>query len=264
MLNSNKYITGFLLYVYHYTIYEAMPFANQNRDIYDSRNIGNNKILQKPKTQHHNHHYCCLAYRYIQSRSKISTMSATTKSGFDQFIKTIGTFQSMKDGLDEDYYTDLEEIVDNAMKQVSDRTGKYLHNVWNLGDKKPDEDTLQKMIDNVPSSLSYQNEDGEIPMFSVLSEGSVQYLPLLAKEGVKHNVGGDDARGGLLLGLLGDYNVLNILACIGDSTLTDDPVYLDVMKQLRKSKLLLREDIHDYDLLYLACLNTLLTGALKD
>ena len=79
-------------------------------------------------------------------------MSAAIEDNLDQFIKTIGTFQSMEVDLDEDYYTDLEEIVDNAMKQVSDRTGKYLHNVWYLGDKKPDEDTLQKMIDNVPSS----------------------------------------------------------------------------------------------------------------
>jgi hypothetical protein len=35
----------------------------------------------------------------------------------------------MKDDLDEDYYSDLEPIVSNAMKQVSDRTGKYLHNL---------------------------------------------------------------------------------------------------------------------------------------
>ena len=119
----------------------------------------------------------------------------------DQFIKTIGTFQSMKDDLDEDYYTDLEEIVNNAMKHVSDRTGEYLHNLDELGDKKPDEDTLLKIIDNVPSSLSYQDEDGDIPIISaVVSKESVQYIPLLAKGGVKHNVGGDDARGGLLLG----------------------------------------------------------------
>ena len=183
-------------------------------------------------------------------------MSATTKCGFDRFIKTIGTFQSMKGDLDEDYYTDLEEIVNNAMKQVSDRTGKYLHNLHELGDKKPDEDTLLKIIDNVPSSLSYGHK-GLLPIYTaVQSNESVHYVPLLAKEGVKHNVGGDDARGGLLGGTTrGGMNVLKELACRardGCDMKTADQLYLDVMKKLRESKLLLREDIRDHNLLYWA------------
>ena len=173
-------------------------------------------------------------------------MSAT-KSGFNKFIKTIGTFQSMKDELDEDYYSDLEEIVNNAM---SDRTGKYLHNLHELGDKKPDEDTLQKIIDIVPSSLSYENEYGEIPISSASqSKESVQYVPLLAKEEVQHKVGGDDARGGPL----GDENVLIELAYMDESSETADPLYLNAMKKLRESKLLLREDIQDHVLFFFAC-----------
>ena len=177
-------------------------------------------------------------------------MQAATKCSFDQYIKTIGTFQSMKDDLDEDYYFDLEEIVNNAMKQVSDRTGKYLHNLWKL-DKKPDEDTLLKIIDDVPSSLSYEDEDGWLPIVSAAEhEDSLQYVPLLANGGVKHNVGGDDARGGLQ----GYDNVLSDLGSpIMDCSEIDVPLYLNVMKKLRESKLLLREDIRDYDLLYHAC-----------
>jgi hypothetical protein len=165
----------------------------------------------------------------------------------------------MKDDLDEDYYSDLEVIVNNAMKHVSDRTGKYLHNLCKLGDKNPDEDTLQKIIDNVPSSLSYEDADGWLPIFSaVRSKDSIQYLPLLAKEGVKHNVGGDDARGGLLGndargGLIGDDNVLYRLAFVNGDIENAELLYLDVMKQLRKSNLLLREDIQDHDLFYWAC-----------
>jgi hypothetical protein len=129
----------------------------------------------------------------------VSTMSAATKCGFDQFIKTINTFQCMKDDLDEDYYSDLEEIVNNAMEQVSDRTGEYLHNLRWLGEKKPDEDTLQRIIDNVPSSLTFEDANCWLPIFSASQcRERVQYLPLLAKEGVKHIVGGDDGRGGLL------------------------------------------------------------------
>ena len=104
------------------------------------------------------------------------------------------------------------------MKQVSDHTGKYLHN---LGDINPDEDTLLKIIDNVPSSLSYQDEDGWLPIYTASqSKESLQCVPLLAKEGVKHNVGGDDARGGLL----GEINVLEDFAHGGDDII-DAPSY---------------------------------------
>jgi hypothetical protein len=176
-------------------------------------------------------------------------MSAATEDTFNKFIKTIGTFQSMEVDLDEDYYADLEEIVNNAMTQVSDRTGRYLHSLHELDDKKLDENTLKMIIDNVPSSLSYEDEDGDIPIQTAVHfKESVHYVPLLAKEGVKHNVGGDDARGGLL----GDHNVLQGLACRGNSS-ESYVLYLDVMKKLRESKLLLREDIQDHNLLSWAC-----------
>ena len=83
--------------------------------------------------------------------AKISTMSAAIEDNLDQFIKTIGTFQSMEGSLDTKFYNGLKKIVNDAMKQVSDHTGEYLHN---LHEHKPDEDTLQKVIDNVPSSSS--------------------------------------------------------------------------------------------------------------
>ena len=67
---------------------------------------------------------------------------------------------------------------------------------------------------------------------AVQSNESVQYVPILAKQGVKHNVGGFDTRGGLLLG---DGNVLKLLTYAGDISETDDPLYLDAMKKLRES-----------------------------
>ena len=179
-------------------------------------------------------------------------MSAAIEDTFDNFIRTLSNFQCMKGDLDKQYYADLEEIVNTAMKQVSDRTGKYLHN---LHEHQPDEDTLQKIIDNVPSSLSYEDEwgeeGGEIPIqTAAISEESVHYVPLLAKKGVTHNVDGDGARGGLLVG---NDNVFWTLAYRAASGETADRLYLDVMKKLRKSKLLLREDIQDHNLLYWAC-----------
>ena len=124
-------------------------------------------------------------------------MSAAIEDNLDQFIKTIGTFQSMKGSLDTNFYNGLKKIVNNAMNQVSDHTGEHL---CNLHEHQPDEDTLQKIIDNVPTSLSHEDEYGFLPIYSAVQyKESVHYVPLLAKEGVKHNVGGDDARGGLLV-----------------------------------------------------------------
>jgi hypothetical protein len=175
-------------------------------------------------------------------------MAAAIEDNVDQFIKTIGTFQSMKGSLDTNFYNGLKKIVNNAMNQVSDHTGEHLHN---LHKHQPDEDTLQKIIDNVPSCLSYEDEAGYLPIeIAVEYKESVHYVPLLAKEGVKHNVGGDDARGGLLVGF---NNVLQVLSYYGGSHIDDDPLYLDVLKKLRESKLLLKDDIQDHDLLYNAC-----------
>jgi hypothetical protein len=175
-------------------------------------------------------------------------MSVATKDPFNTFIKTLSNFQCMKDDLDKQYYADLEEIVNKAMNQVSDRTGEYLHN---LHDHKPDEETLQKVIDNVPLSLSYEDKYGCLPIHTtVLYKASVGYVPLLAKEGVKYKVGGDNGRGGLLVvSARTGINVLQELV----STCTDDVVYLNAMKELRESNLLRKKDIKEQDLLYSSC-----------
>ena len=195
------------------------------------------------------HVQCCIAFiccRHIYHNQQ-STMSVSTEDPFNNFINTISNFQCMKGDLDEGFYNGLKEIVNKAMKQVSDHTVEYLHN---LDEHQPDEDTLQKIIDNVPSSLSCKDENGYLPIDSaVMSKESVHYVPLLAKEGVKHNVDGDNGRGGLLAGY---RNVLRLLVTI-DGDGTHDAVYLNAMKELRESNLLRKKDIKDYDLLYMAC-----------
>ena len=90
---------------------------------------------------------------------------------------------------------------------------------------------------------------------------SIPYIPLLAKEGVKHKVGGDGARGGLLLGILDDEydrNVLQALINRGTKGPTHNQVLFDnamlnAMKELREAKLLRKEDIDEYSLLYWTC-----------
>ena len=62
-------------------------------------------------------------------------------------------------------------------------------------------------------------------------------------------MGGDDARGGLLVL---PRNVLRLLVCF-DGDGTHDAVYLNAMKELRESNLLRKKNMYDWSLLYWAC-----------
>jgi len=183
-------------------------------------------------------------------------MAATEDDIVDEFFKTIGTIQSMKNNLDIVYYDGIKEILEDAKKKVSAHTGKCLHD---LAKTKPDKETLQKMIAAVPLSLSHPNYKGQLPIQSAAwGNHSVGYIPLLAKEGRKHQVGGHDNRGGLLVGDPHDRDRDNVLQLLADLTIDTNPVAFDTacrntMMELRQSNLLLKEDIQDYGLLYYAC-----------
>jgi hypothetical protein len=183
-------------------------------------------------------------------------MAATEDDIVDEFFKTIGTIQSMKNNLGNVYLDGIKEILEDAKKKVTVHTGKCLHD---LAKTKPDLDTLQKMIAAVPLSLSHPNGKGQLPIQSaVWVNHSVGYVPLLAKEGMTHQVGGHDNRGGLLVDDPHDDDRSNVLQLIANLTSDTNPVatdtaYLNTMKELRQSNLLLKEDIQEYDLLYHAC-----------
>ncbi len=183
-------------------------------------------------------------------------MSASEDDIVDEFFKTIGTIQSMKGSLDNAYYNGIKKILNKAKKELTVHTGEYLHD---LNSKIPDKETLQKMIAAVPLSLSHTNSEGQLPIQSAAwSHSSVGYIPLLAKEGITHQVGGHDNRGGLLVGDPHDRdrdNVLQLLATFKSDTnpVLNDTAHLHTMMELRQSNLLLKEDIQEYDLLYHAC-----------
>jgi hypothetical protein len=158
--------------------------------------------------------------------------------------------------LDPDCHTNhakaLNDLFQKSGKEASDITGKFLHK---LHEMKPDEEAVKKMITAFPSSLSYQNStlSGDsrralIPVHSaVLYRDSFPYIPLLAKEGAKYNVGGDDGRGGLLE-VRGISRVLNSLCDRGQDG-DKGMARLNVLKELRRSNLLLKKDIRDLQLL---------------
>ena len=179
--------------------------------------------------------------------------------------KSIGDLIKMEHthSLDPDYAKELNDLFKKTIKDASDITGNFLHN---LHEKKPDKEVVKKIITAFPSSLSYQNsslmEDGghqtRIPIHSaVYSRDSLPYFLLLAKEGAKYNVGGDDGRGGLLVcgqfdGVLTGFSALQSIC---SNTYSDDKgmACLDVIKELRRSNLILKEDIRDSELLRCSC-----------
>eukprot|EP00979_Chaetoceros_neogracilis_P006459 scaffold1312_cov181-Chaetoceros_neogracile.AAC.1 len=138
-------------------------------------------------------------------------------------------------------------------------TGKALHR---LKTSKPSEDTVKQMVEGIPSSLSYKCAVNQrFPVQSTMwNSNSIKYLPILAKEGIKHNVGGIDKRGGLLVtdpsvSHEDNWNTLQLLVSIGDvsDVIPFDTIYLNAMKVLRKASLLVKTDIKEQDLLYPAC-----------
>ena len=151
-------------------------------------------------------------------------------------------------GLDLDCHTNhvkaLNDLFQKCDKEASDITGKFLHYLYF---KTPDEEAVKKMITAFPSSLSYRMY-ALIPIHSaVLCRGSLPYVLLLAKEGAKYNVGGDDGRGGLLE-VRGISRVLNSLCDRGQDG-DKGMARLNVLKELRRSNLLLKKDIRDLQLL---------------
>ena len=185
---------------------------------------------------------------------------AASEDFIDTFYKSIRDLHSVRFSLDKDYAAELVEILKRAAEDISDHTGKLLHK---LHEKKPDEDTLQTMISASPSSLNYTDANDQLPIHSaVFHPDSLPYITFLAKEGVKHKVGGEDGRGGLLVytPVFNTSNILgiNALQSLGimhsrDITFRDpnDKVFFDVMKELKEANLITEGDIEDYDLLYL-------------
>ena len=140
-----------------------------------------------------------------------------------------------------------------TMEDLSKTTGEYLHKIE---ERKPSKQALKKMIDAVPSSLSYKNEKGHLPIQrAVWYESSIAYIPLLAIEGVRHNVGGCDKRGGLLVEDPFSTDRHNVLQGLVNTSTPepDDIACLNVIKELKESNLFLKQDIQDYDLFTWSC-----------
>ena len=177
----------------------------------------------------------------------------------DELYYALRALRSEKKSIDREFLNDVKDLFTETMEGLPETTGEYLHN---LHQKKPSKQTLKMMIDAVPSSLSYYNMRGELPIQSaVRKSASVAYIPLLAIEGVRYNVGGADKRGGLHVENsygIDRRNVLKLLVKmrVASNPEPDDMACLNAIKELKESNLFHKQDIQDYDLLNFSCHTT--------
>eukprot|EP00979_Chaetoceros_neogracilis_P000181 scaffold56_cov195-Chaetoceros_neogracile.AAC.4 len=158
---------------------------------------------------------------------------------------------------DQAFFNEIKEFATTMKNGFTQATGKALHR---LKKSKPSEGTVKQMVEGIPSSLSYKDDNTQLfPVQSAMwNIDSIKYLPLLAKEGIKHNVGGEDKRGGLLAADPSDGDDWNTLQVLVNSSspsnaIPFDTACLNAMKELRKAGLLVKTDIKEQELLYLAC-----------
>ena len=101
----------------------------------------------------------------------------------DELYFALHALRSEKNTLDPEYLKDVKDLFMKTMEDLSKTTGEYLHS---LPEMKPSKQALKKMIDAVPSSLSYKNEKGQLPVQRALwLRSSIAYIPLLAIAGVR-------------------------------------------------------------------------------
>ena len=154
---------------------------------------------------------------------------------------------------------DLRDAInEKATKFLDDLTNDvaYFLGSEDLDDENQSEDEIRTLVQCVPTSLSYEDEDGDLPIqCAVYHSGGVPFIPMLIEEGMKHNVGGEEMRGGLLYkSLIVSQSVLGMLSLISYGTdYNSDVRYLDVIKRLREMGFIEKEDIKEYNLLWDSC-----------
>ena len=172
----------------------------------------------------------------------------------------LNTIVNLKKELNDKKLIDtVTEAVKRAQKVVSDATGGAL---LRLNVSKPSIDTVKELIHGIPDALSFNNEKGQLPVQSALWDiDSIKYLPVLANEGTKLEVGGRGMRGGLLAvdpTSVNGKNTLQLLVVMEFTGNSSDPIpcgpaCLDALKELRGNEILLKWDIKEQNLLLRSC-----------
>lgn len=174
------------------------------------------------------------------------------------FIKDIYSKEEWKDKKCRD---EILEALEEINSKILNAFSKSIHN---LSDHKPSAQSLEKVVTKFPMILSSLNEDGRLPIQSAVYDDTVglDFVDVLAKEGLKHDVGGENARGGLLTVDPNDAYGWNTLQCLSniDAEDTEHSEEFDVrsiiaLRKLQKLGLLQKKDIQQYRLVWSSCRN---------
>ena len=139
---------------------------------------------------------------------------------------------------DDKYIDEIKTVVKIAKMGFVDAAGNALHR---LDETKPIIDVVKELVEGFPDSLSFENKKDRLPIQSaVRNSNAVKYLPILAKVGIKHEI----AR--WIIGCSSSFTtgpLFQLLACLGNSSnpIPTDTLRLDLLKELRKDNLLLKE-----------------------
>ena len=184
------------------------------------------------------------------------------------FIKEIYLREEWKD---EKCRDEILDILEEAYLMILNAFGNSLHRI-NV--HKPSIEALTKVVQKFPSTLSYRNMyENRIPIqTAAVSEdySALQYIPVLAQEGVKYSVGGEEARGGLLkidpkesrggnVTLESVHSARQRHEVIALQSLCktpgNDSNKVNVLKELEQLKLLKKKDVLEQNLLSFATKN---------
>ena len=157
----------------------------------------------------------------------------------DELLKALNILNAAKHGLDPHFIKDVIQLSTTMMEGLTETSGEFLQK---LDEKETSEKALKKMIDACPKALSLKR-DNLLPVeIAAMDVKSVQYVPILAREGARYNVGGSDGhRGGLRL----PHAFKQVLT----NSEMNNRAYLAMIKQLKKEGILRKEDIRKHNLL---------------
>ena len=142
-----------------------------------------------------------------------------------------------KQNFDVDFIKDVSARSTVMLDDLTKSTGTFLHA---LARKQPNEEALKTMIDACPASLSFKDKLFNLPIHTAADDGrSIKYVPMLAREGVRYNVGDVEGRGGLLVKNNWEMNVFQIsmnfpIHDIFKSNGKNDIPYINLLKQLKR------------------------------
>ena len=170
-----------------------------------------------------------------------------------EFTAKLRQFLKVEQNLSDDAREKINVLAKKFLIDLTDEVSEILFH--GLYEGALDEEDVRTLVQCSPKSLHYEDSTGDLPIQrAAKSLQKINFIPILALEGAKHNVGGEGMRGGLLRKSKTDNNLntLQYLVSSYENSGTDGEFSKNVLAKLRESNLLEKDDVRRYDLLWLS------------